>query len=105
SPDLATGVSAVKALGMTGKGVKIGIIDTGVDYTHPALGGGIGAGYKVEFGHDFVGDKYAETGKAVESNDPRDCQGHGTLVAGVIGAVTANFVGVAPEATLGAYRV
>lgn len=37
-----TGVSFAKSLNLTGKGVKIGIIDTGVDYTHPALGGCFG---------------------------------------------------------------
>jgi len=39
---------------ITGKGIKIAIIDTGVDYTHPDLGGCFGAGCKVEGGFDFV---------------------------------------------------
>lgn len=30
----------------------------GVDYTHPLLGGGFGPGFKVEGGHDFVGNDY-----------------------------------------------
>lgn len=33
-------------------------IDTGIDYTHPVLGGGIGPGHKVIGGFDFVGDAY-----------------------------------------------
>ena len=33
-------------------------IDTGIDYTHPALGGRIGPGNKVIGGFDFVGDNY-----------------------------------------------
>jgi hypothetical protein len=37
-----TGVTEVKKDGITGKGIKVGILDTGVDYTHPALGGCFG---------------------------------------------------------------
>lgn len=33
-------------------------IDTGVDYNHPALGGGYGKGFKIVGGYDFVGDNY-----------------------------------------------
>jgi len=32
-----TGVDRVHALGIFGKGAKVGVIDTGVDYTHPAV--------------------------------------------------------------------
>jgi hypothetical protein len=32
------------------------ISDSGVDYTHPALGGGFGPGHKIAQGYDFVGD-------------------------------------------------
>lgn len=38
---------------ITGKNVKVAIIDTGVDYTHPDLGGGFGSSYKVIAGWDF----------------------------------------------------
>lgn len=37
-----TTVNKAKEMGWTGKGVRIGILDTGVDYTHPALGGCFG---------------------------------------------------------------
>jgi subtilisin family serine protease len=47
-------VDRVHALGIKGKGMKIGIIDTGVDYRHPALGGGFGPGFKIAGGYDFV---------------------------------------------------
>jgi len=33
-------------------------IDTGIDYTHPSLGGAIGPGHKVIGGFDFVGDAF-----------------------------------------------
>jgi subtilisin family serine protease len=45
-------------LNLTGKGVKICIIDTGVDYMHPALGGGFGPNYTISFGADLVGDHF-----------------------------------------------
>lgn len=32
----------------TGKGIVVGILDSGIDYTHPALGGGFGKGFKVK---------------------------------------------------------
>jgi subtilisin family serine protease len=53
-----TGVDKLHQEGHFGKGIKIGIIDTGVDYTHPALGGSFGPGNKVIGGYDFVGDNY-----------------------------------------------
>ena len=40
-------------------------IDTGIDYTHPALGGKIGPGNKVIGGYDFVGDLYDGTARSV----------------------------------------
>jgi minor extracellular serine protease Vpr len=33
------GASAVQASGFTGKGIKVAVLDSGVDYTHAALGG------------------------------------------------------------------
>lgn len=36
-------------------------IDTGIDYTHPALGGKFGPGNKIIGGYDFVGDLYNGT--------------------------------------------
>jgi subtilisin family serine protease len=61
STHVMTGVDKLHAQGYFGKGVKIGIIDSGIDYTHPALGGKFGPGNKVIGGYDFVGDAY--TGK------------------------------------------
>jgi len=106
-----TGVQTVHdQLGLTGKGIKVGVIDSGIDYMHPALGGGFGKGFRVAYGHDFVGDDYTGQNTPVPDEDPRDCNdgkggGHGTHVAGIIGAKDKDFVGVAPEVTLGSYRV
>jgi subtilisin family serine protease len=67
-----TGVKYVQdVLGLTGKGIKVGVIDSGIDYKHPAFGGcpgKPGPGCRVAFGRDFIGDNYDETGKAVEDD-------------------------------------
>ncbi|KAG9127742.1 hypothetical protein FRC07_010194 [Ceratobasidium sp. 392] len=111
-PHKMTGVNGLHAKGIYGKGITIGIIDSGVDYTHPALGGKFGPGNKVAGGYDFVGDAYTGTpgGPAAQpDDDPLDqCNGHGTHVAGIVGANPNNpynISGVAYEATIKAYRV
>jgi len=76
-----------------GKGVKIAIIDTGVDPRNPRFGGRVkGAGEYV----DNSGGK----------NGTDDCDGHGTEVAGVAAAAKTegDFVGAAPEAEILAIR-
>jgi subtilisin family serine protease len=79
---------------VTGQGVRVAVLDTGVDYRHPALGGCLGDGCKVVGGYDFVHD----------DGDPLDDHGHGTHVAGIV-AADGLLQGVAPEASLLAYKV
>jgi subtilisin family serine protease len=119
SPDLVhalamTGADAAQTeLGLTGAGVKVAVMDTGIDYHHPDLGGGFGPGRRVVTGFDFVGDRYDGGGSGGAliphpDNDPDDCNGHGTHVAGIIGAsgdAASGARGVAPDVTFGAYRV
>ncbi|KAI0201328.1 peptidase S8/S53 domain-containing protein [Astrocystis sublimbata] len=108
TPHLMTQVDKLRAKGIIGKGIKIGVIDTGIDYTHPALGGCFGPGCLVSYGYDIVGDDYTGANTPVPDNDPYDgCAGHGSHVSGII-AAQANeygFTGAAPGVTLGAYRV
>ncbi|TIC91197.1 Minor extracellular protease vpr [Colletotrichum higginsianum] len=102
-----TGVDKLHAAGVTGKGAKVAVVDTGIWYTHEALGGGFGEGFKVAGGYDFVGDGSWPTEGQVKNPDadPLDQQGHGTHVAGIIAGNSSILTGVAPEATLYAYKV
>ncbi|KAI1818848.1 subtilisin-like protein [Poronia punctata] len=108
TPHLMTQVDKLRAKGITGKGIKIGVIDTGVDYTHPALGGCFGPGCLVSYGSDIVGDEYTGFNIPVPDEDPYDgCAGHGSHVSGIIAAQSNSygFTGAAPGVTLGMYRV
>jgi len=85
---------------VTGEGIKIAIIDTGVDYTHPDLGNCTQAQFlngtcaKVIGGYDFVNNDL----------DPMDDYGHGTHVAATA-AGNGTLYGVAPGAQILAYKV
>ena len=71
-----------------GSGFSIAVIDTGIDATHPLLAPNYLAGY------DFLDD----------DNDPSDPDGHGTHVAGTVGAIDET-IGVAPGVGLIGLRV
>ncbi len=114
------GGSAVQAKGYTGKGIKVAVLDSGIDYTHAALGGsGSPADFagnnptviekgsfptaKVVGGYDFVGSSWPNAPEAPDP-DPIDDGpegGHGTHVADII----AGKLGVAPGASLYAVKV
>ena len=127
------GSNLANASGWTGQGVKVAIVDSGVDYTHPDLGGCFGAGCKVIGGWDFVGDSYDSnpddsTYQPIPHPDanPAPCDpnladqiaqqpgagsssaAHGTHVTGIVAAKAASatgVTGVAPNASILAYRV
>ncbi|KAJ1664596.1 hypothetical protein EV178_003924, partial [Coemansia sp. RSA 1646] len=100
---------AIRELGINGTGIKIGIVDSGVDYTHPELGNCWKTkGCPWQFGADFIGDKYnaSSSSPIIDPNPtPMDCDGHGTHVSGIIAAQGPKVRGVAPGATFGMYRV
>ena len=86
-----------------GTGSVVAVVDTGIDYRHPALGGGFGTSnpnFKVIAGYDFVDN----------DSDPMDTFGHGTQVAGTIAADPfiasgRRYQGIAPGAKLIALRI
>lgn len=86
------GADAPKNFGYNGLGVKIAVIDTGIDASHPDLFG-FGPGSKVQ-GKNFVDRNSA----------PLDVNGHGTQVAGIV-AADGQLQGIAPKSTLYAYKV
>jgi subtilisin family serine protease len=119
------------AAGITGKGTVVGVIDTGVDYTHAMFGGaGTAAAYaandpnvvedgsfptaKVIGGVDLVGTAYDassidETIRLPKPDaDPLDEAGHGSHVSGTIaghGNGTDTYDGVAPDAKIFAIKI
>jgi len=125
SPDLFTAITMTGAdiahneLGYTGKGIKVAVMDTGIDVDNPDFGGDGVPRYdselfpseRVAYGFDFVGDDFNADPDSPTYNpvpvpdaNPDDCGGHGSHVAGIVGG-NGTIVGVAPEVTFGAYRV
>jgi subtilisin family serine protease len=110
------GANIFRWLGVTGRGVTVAVVDTGIDYTHRHLGGsgdpqaylaaygegpasaanttvdGFFPTAKVIGGYDFLGDLWPE-GDPMPDPDPIDGHGHGTSVASIIGSAQ----GVAPD--------
>lgn len=124
APDLVTainmtGANLAQKSGFTGQGIRVAVMDTGIDIDHPDLGGdGVARSNsplfpsaRIPYGYDFVGDAFNADPASpnynpvpVPDNNPDDCGGHGTHVAGIIGA-NGTVKGVAPGVTFGAYRV
>ena len=123
--------TAPRAAGIDGTGVKVGVIDSGIDFTHANLGGpGTTAAYeacnaqntvaptggcatlfgpnapKVKGGTDFIGENWPNTAEEPDPN-PIDAEGHGTHVSDIIGGRSADGThqGIAPGVDLYALKV
>lgn len=124
------GATEAQKNGIDGSGVRVGIIDTGIDYTHAMLGGhGDPAEYaavkpdqatplfpnnKVVGGTDLVGTQYNAASELPinyipkPDDNPLDEAGHGTHVAGTVAGIgdgVNTYTGVAPKAKLYAIKV
>ncbi len=81
-----------------GEDIIVAVLDTGVDYNHPDMRENMWANEDGSFGFDFSDD----------DNDPMDFHGHGSHVAGTIGAVGNNeigIIGVAPKVSIMAIKI
>jgi len=86
----------------TGRGVRVGIIDTGVDASHPDIAPNFDAGASRNFTTDMPDiDGPCEVASCVDPADV-DEGGHGTHVAGTVAAAgnQLGVAGVAPDATI-----
>lgn len=124
------GAEKLNKMGITGKGITVGIVDTGVDYTHAMFKGigtvegfkavqpsGPASGFpneKVVGGIDLVGTEYDSASPIFEKHIPKpdmnpiDEGGHGTHVAGTVsgqGDGVNTYNGMAPDALLHAIKV
>lgn len=121
--------------GLTGAGVSVAVLDTGIDYTHARFGGegtrdaylaaygesvddpanksrdGLFPTAKVVEGFDFLGERWVPGGELVPDDDPIDCGPSGTPAPCTgghgthVGSIIAGNNGVAPGADLYAYKV
>ncbi|KAI8824185.1 peptidase S8/S53 domain-containing protein [Fimicolochytrium jonesii] len=98
-----TGVADVLSMlpQLDGSGIKIGVADTGIDATHPALAGKIAAAADLTAAVGAPGGPVA----LEDATTVVDCTGHGTHVAGIIAGTDARVAGVAPNASLTAYKI
>jgi minor extracellular serine protease Vpr len=121
------GATKLHAAGVDGTGIRVAMLDSGIDYTHFDLGGpGTVAAYqsasadptatppsnlfptsKVVGGYDFVGDKWPNVTPEAPDPNPIDLQGHGTHTADITGGKSTDgtHLGVAPGAKLYAVKV
>ncbi|MFA6239026.1 MAG: S8 family serine peptidase [Bacteriovorax sp.] len=124
------GADKLHKAGISGQNMKVGIIDTGLDYTHSMLGGvGSSEVYKsinpdtanehfpnakVVGGVDFAGTQFSAGDPDIEKNIPKrdvnpiDEGGHGSHVGGTVSGLgdgTKTYSGVAPEAKLFGLKV
>jgi minor extracellular serine protease Vpr len=124
------GAEELQAQGFKGQTIRVGVIDTGIDYTHSMLGGSGNVddykkvtpdtssdqfpNAKVIGGYDFAGTEYdaasPNTSLRIPKPDinPLDESGHGSHVAGTIAGIgdgVKSYSGVAPEASLYALKV
>jgi len=124
------GADKAHALGFTGKGMRVGVLDTGVDFTHSMLGGsGNKADHaavdpklasphfpnaKVVGGIDLVGSDFNAASPFAKNHlpqpdaNPMDESGHGTHVSGTIAGIgdgRKTYSGVAPDAVIYGLKV
>ncbi len=107
----------VESLGINGSGVTVCVLDTGIDYTHPALGGcttsqflsgncnKVIGGIDLCNGNTFPPEPPIHPCSGPGDLNPMDENGHGTHVAGIVASTNNTYRGIAPGAKLFAVKV
>jgi len=86
---------------LTGSGISVCVLDSGINYSHSALGGCTEASFlagtcaKVPGGFDYVNS----------DDNPYDDNGHGSHVAGIVASTDDTYRGIAPNASIIALKV
>jgi subtilisin family serine protease len=90
-PDANINIEPAWALSVGHSSVKVGVFDSGINYKHQDFGDGTWSGSVIKNGHDYLNNQNLPiTGTALA-----DSTGHGTAVAGIIGAIRNNNFGIA----------
>jgi len=103
--DVAAGAVHLPAFrsgsGLTGSGVVVGIVDSGIEVTHDSFAGRISRLWdQTLHGKGVPEGRYGAELDGAALARSRDTDGHGTHVAGIAAGADDEFGGVAPEATL-----
>lgn len=109
SQQIPSGVKQINAdraheAGITGDGIHVAVLDSGIDSTHETLAENLGSGTSFV---DCTENCYGGSSQNRCSEGWDDDNGHGTHVAGTIGAANneTGVVGVAPDVTLHSVKV
>ncbi|USX17993.1 S8 family serine peptidase [Oxalobacteraceae bacterium OTU3REALA1] len=88
---------------VSGQGVIVGVVDTGIDVNHPAFAGRVLEIWDQEIAGDGPGAGYSKLGRVLTGaamDASADMHGHGTHVAGIASGAVAPFSGIAGAAEL-----
>lgn len=95
------GIPALRVQGLTGKGVVVGIVDTGIDVRNPAFAKRVKRIWdQTVTGQGVKEGKYGAEFKGALMEASEDKRGHGTHVSGIAAGNDDNYPGVAPAADI-----
>ncbi|MBD3204090.1 S8 family serine peptidase [Candidatus Woesearchaeota archaeon] len=93
------------ALGITGKGINIAILDTGIDIDHPDLVDSYISGFDFVNSYDSNGDGDYDDPGDIKDEVPEDEHNHGTHVSGIITSDNPITKGVSPDSGIYMFKV
>lgn len=96
---------AVESLGITGQNITVCVLDTGIDYNHPALATRYVGGYDFCNGRPQFPQPSRMPCTGQPDSDPMDENGHGTHVAGIVASTDSRIRGIAPGVKIASVKV